>query len=110
MNYQRQYGRGDVNYDTWYTSWMKQLARNYSKQELLNRYYGSVVEGKKVARMHLAAIDAAHSMTSQSQRKAQMRNRTAAEGDLKIALDGALEIYDLFPEHTLEHAVSHSEQ
>ena len=43
-------------------------------------------------------------MTSQSQRRAQSGNVVAAAGEEKIAVRGALEIYDLFPEHTKEMA------
>ncbi len=39
-------------------------------------------------------------MTGCSARRAHTKNIAAAAGDTAIALRGALEIYDLFPEHT----------
>jgi len=43
-------------------------------------------------------------MQSQSQRRAQTGNLTRAAGDKAIAIRGALEIHDLFPEHARRSA------
>lgn len=96
----RQYGREDVDFETWYSPWSKQLAQNYTRAELEKRLGIASENSAKAARSHLRAIQATHSMTSQSQRRAQSGNVVAATGEEKIALRGALEIYDLFPEHT----------
>ena len=96
----RQYGRGDVDYATWYSAWSKQLAKNYTRAELEKRLGVASDSVAKASRTHLRAIQATHSMQSQSQRRAQSGNVVAAYGEEKIALRGALEIYDLFPEHT----------
>lgn len=96
----RQYGREDVDFATWYSPHTKQLAKIHTRAELERRLGGVRSEGARAARSHLRAIEATGSMQGQSQRRAQARNSTAAAGDLAIALRGALEIYDLFPEHT----------
>lgn len=98
----RQYGRQDVSYDTWYGDWMKRLALTSTRAELEARIGKASAAGQKAARSHLRAIDATHSMQSNSQRRAQTGNVVAALGDERIAIGGALEIYDLFPEHTKE--------
>jgi hypothetical protein len=99
----RQYGREDVDYHTWYSDWMKMLARTKTRQELQEMYYGAAKEGKSATRAHLRTIEKTHSMQSQSQARSHMRNIVSASGDTKIAIDGALEIYDLFPEYTKEY-------
>lgn len=95
----RQYGREDVSYENWYSSWMKQLARIHTRVEIEHRLGIAVVDGAKAAAAHLRAIQATNSMEGQSQRRAQARNVAAATGDERIALSGALEIHELFPEH-----------
>lgn len=98
----RQYNREDVNYETWYSSWMKQLALTKTRDELETLMGIKAAEGKRASKQHLAAIDKSGSMQGNSSHKAAARNVVAAVGDYKIALSGALEIYDLFPEHTKE--------
>jgi hypothetical protein len=100
----RQYGREDVDYATWYSDWSKQLAKHYTRRELERRVGLASETASKAARTHLRAIQATHSMTSNSQRRAQSGNVVAAAGEEMMAVNGALEIYDLFPEHTKEAA------
>lgn len=95
----RQYGRDDVDYSTWYSDWMKRLAKTYTKAEIEKRLGVAADAVAKAARTHLRAVQATHSMSSQSQRRAQSRNVVAASGEERIALSGALEIHELFPEH-----------
>jgi hypothetical protein len=95
----RQYGRDDVDYATWYSDWMRQLARSYTRGELERMLYGASSEAAHSARSHLRAVQRSTSIGSNSQARAQARNATAAAGDYGIALRGALEIHDLFPEH-----------
>ena len=99
----RQYERGDVNYETWYSIWMKQLAKQYTKAEIEAKLGMTQSTLEKASKQHLRAIEGTGSMTGNSQRRAQARNNVSASGDLKIALNGALEIYELFPEHTKEN-------
>lgn len=94
----RKYTRNDVEYSTWYSTWMKQLAQNYTEQELECMLYGASKDAKHSALQHLNAIAKSHSMSSNSQRRAQTRNVTAAAGDKAIAIRGAIEIHELFPE------------
>lgn len=99
--YPRQYGRSDVDYETWYSPWSKDLARQNSRTSLL-RMLGIVSGGLLLAtKTHHAAVAEATSMTSKSQRRAQARNVVALACDHKMAITGALEIHDLFPEHAL---------
>lgn len=96
----RQYGRDDIDYETWYSAWMKSLARTYTREELECQLYGASAAAKSGAAAHLRAVEATHSMGSQSARRAHARNVTAAAGDHAIALRGALEIHEMFPEHS----------
>lgn len=93
-----QYTRDDVDFETWYSSWMKQLAKFYTVAELEEKLYGAKREANRAATSHLRAIQRTHSMTSNSQARAHAHNVTAAAGDYAIALRGAIEIHQLFPE------------
>jgi len=77
---------------------MKLLAKNYTVSELESKMYGAVRESKKNAKSHLAAIEKSASMQGNSQHRAQSGNNVRASGEYKIALSGALEIHELFPE------------
>ncbi len=94
-----QYTRDDVDFETWYSSWMKQLAKLFTVEELESKLYGAKKEANKSSRSHLRAIERTHSMGSNSQARAHARNVTAAAGDYAIALRGAIEIHKLFPEY-----------
>jgi hypothetical protein len=99
----RKYGREDIEkieggFDGWYSAWMKMLAVRFSRSEIEQRLGIASTAGAKAARRHLAAIDATSSMTGQSQRRAQTGNVARAAGEEAMALRGALEIHELFPE------------
>lgn len=94
----RKYGREDVDYESFYSPWMKRLALAHTKAELERQLYGASAEASRAAKSHLRAVEASHSMSGQSMRRAHARNVTAAAGDTAIALRGAIEIHDLFPE------------
>lgn len=81
---------------------MKLLARNHTRAEIAALLGVKTAEASNSARSHLRAIERTGSMGGNSQARAHSRNVTAAAGDYKIALVGALEIYDLFPQHTKE--------
>ena len=98
----RQYSRDDVDYATWYSPWMRRLALTHTRGELERQLGASSGEAARAGQSHLRAIQATGSMAGQSARRAHSRNVVAAAGDTAIALRGALEIYDLFPEHTAE--------
>jgi hypothetical protein len=95
----RQYEREDVDFNTFYSDWMKLLARTKSKSELERLLSGNRSAAKGAGYAHLRAIDATASMHGQCARRAHSRNVVTAAGDYGIALRGALEIHDLFPEH-----------
>lgn len=105
----RQYGRDDVDYSTFYSPWMRQLALRLPRAELEKRLHGTAGVARMAGDSHRRAIEATGSMQGQSSRRAHARNVVAACGDLAIALRGAIEIYELFPEHTHEAAKATSE-
>jgi hypothetical protein len=96
------YGYIVRNFEAWYNDWMRMLARNHTRAELTAMLTGTKAEASRAARSHLNAVEVSHSMGGQSMRRAHTRNVTAAAGDKAIAIRGALEIYDLFPQHTKE--------
>lgn len=96
----RQYERHDVDYETWYSPWMKRLAKTHTRAELEFMLLGASAEATKAGYSHLRAIEASASMDGCASRRAALRNVVSAAGDKAIALRGAIEIYDLFPEHT----------
>jgi len=100
----RQYGRDDVVYADWYNPWMKLLAKSHTVAELQSMLHGASAEAVKHAGQHLRAIQKTGSMTGNSAARAHSRNNVAASGDKKIALQGALEIHELFPEHAKQSA------
>lgn len=100
----RQYGRDDVVYADWYNPWMKLLARSHTVFELQSMLGGASVDSVKYAGQHLRAIQKTGSMTGNSAARAHARNNVAASGEKKIALQGALEIHELFPEHAKDAA------
>lgn len=95
----RQYGRDDVAFASFYSDWMKTLARTKTKAELERLLTGKQLEASRASRSHLRAIESTTSMQSQSMRRAHSGNVCAAAGDYAIAISGAIEIHELFPEH-----------
>lgn len=99
---ERKYDREDVDYETWYTPWMKMLAKNKTIFEIKKELGIATKEVSSAAAMHLKAIEKTTSMQSNSMARASSRNCIAGAGEYKGALSGALEIYELFPEHGKE--------
>lgn len=95
----RKYSRDDVDYDTWYSDWMKRLAKQNTQSQLEHMLGGAQADVKQATRQHLRAVQKTHSMTSNSAARAHGRNRVEASGEAAIAIRGALEIHELFPEH-----------
>lgn len=95
----RQYSRDDVDYSTWYSKWMKDLAAAHSMEELQRMLDGIASDGKRNAAAHLRAIQRTGSMQGASQARAQSRNTVSATGEKACAIRGAIEIHELFPEH-----------
>ena len=93
FNWERQYGREDVDYHTWYSPHAKRLAIHNDVAELKRM----LVEYKNGAR-HQAMINL-NSNNRAGYEAAQSWNATAADGDQAIAIRSALEIHELFPEH-----------
>ena len=104
QGYPLRYGRDDVSFDGWYSDWMKRLALTKTRGQLLRDLGIAKHDGERAGRQHLRAIEKRHSMQSNSQARAQTGNVASAAGDTRLAILGALEIYELFPEHTLDGA------
>ena len=93
FDWQRQYEREDVDYDTWYKHHEKHLAANYSITEL-QEMLGDAKGGA-----HRQAMINLESNNRAGYEAAQSWNATAGDGDEAIAIRAALEIHELFPEH-----------
>lgn len=87
-----------IDYETWYSPWMKQLALNYSLKELENRLTKNRSSSSRATKSHINAIQKSTSMSSNSMRRAHARNIVSAIGEERIAINGAIEIHKLFPE------------
>lgn len=87
-----------IDFETWYSPWMKTLAANYSKGDLEKRLPNVSFSAKAAAKSHLRAIQATGSMSGNSARRAHSRNVVSALGEEAIAIRGAIEIHELFPE------------
>lgn len=87
-----------------YSDWSRQLAKNYSRAELESRLRKLGGELERSTAAHLRAIERTSSMQSQSQARAQTGNVVRANGEERMALQNALEIYDNYPERTKEGA------
>lgn len=85
-----------------YSDWSRQIAKNYTRKEILKRLGTAIGERDGAAKSHLRAIEATGSMQSQSQRRAQTGNVVVANYEERTALQNALEIYHNYPEHTKE--------
>lgn len=85
-----------------YNDWSRQLAKNYTKQELENMLYDVNKELSKATKSHLNAINKTTSMQSNSQARAQSRNSVSGAAGKKYAIEKALEIYRFYPENTKE--------
>lgn len=96
---ERQYGREDVDYATWYSDWSKRLAKLHTRAELERMLRETEAALQRATGAHHRAVAATTSMTSQSARRAHARNVVSGEGERRSALRGAIEIHDLFPEH-----------
>lgn len=65
---------------------------------------GKQCEARGASESHLKAIQATGSMQGNSSRRAHARNVAAAAGETIIAIKGAIEIHELFPEHAKQSA------
>jgi hypothetical protein len=99
------YGRTDVDYETWYSAWSKRLAKSLTKEEIEGRSGMARKEASRASSSHLRAIKKTHSMTGNSQARAQSGNVVRAAGEEMLALSGAWEIHLLFPEHAKQASI-----
>ncbi len=95
-------------YDT-YSLWSRQLAEQKPKSEIEKELNVYISNTDKYATSHLNAIKATHSMTSNSQRRAQTGNVVRANYERKRAYSNALEIYEYYPDKCYEARFSSTE-
>ncbi|CAJ9291915.1 Uncharacterised protein [Burkholderia pseudomallei] len=100
----RQYGRDDIQFETWYSDWMKRMAATYTLDELRQMLGATEAEAGRACKQHHDAIGKSTSMQSGSARKAHARNLVESAGQRRIAITGAIEIHELFPEHAKQSA------
>jgi len=100
MSWERKYNREDIDYDTWYSDWSKLIAKTKSLAEIQKELGVVDAEVGSAAKSHLRAIEKSTSMQGNSSSRAQSKNTLVGASERKIAFNGALEIYELFPEHT----------
>jgi hypothetical protein len=81
-----------------YSSWSRQLAKNYTLKELKKVAGECESLTDKYAKQHLSAIEATSSMQSQSQRRAQTKNNLTGNYEKKTAYNHAIELYKYYPE------------
>jgi hypothetical protein len=96
-------------YDS-YSLWSRQLAEQKTKSEIEKELNVYVSNTDKYATSHLNAIKATHSMTSNSQRRAQTGNVVRANYERKRAYSNALEIYEHYPDKCYEARFSSTER
>lgn len=84
-------------YDT-YSSWSRQLAKNYTIEELQKVVYECDYLTSKYSMQHLSAIEKSTSMNSQTQRKAHARNNVSLNYEKKRAYQNAIELHQYYPE------------
>jgi hypothetical protein len=77
---------------------MKRLAKQHTQSELEQMLGGKQHEARGASESHLKAIRATGSMQGNSSRRAHARNVVAAAGETMLAIKGAIEIHELFPE------------
>ena len=81
-----------------YSAWARQLAATYSRADLEKMLRETERELERATASHLRAVSASTSMSSQSQRRAQARNRVTGVAERKRALKDALEILQHYPD------------
>ena len=98
----RQYSREDVDYTTFYPQYMKTLALTKTREEL-EKMIG-IESGKlsKATKSHLLQIQKSTGMQARAQGRAQARGSVDCHSSRVRGAEGAIEIYDLFPEFTKE--------
>jgi cobalamin biosynthesis protein CobT len=88
-----------------YSRWSRQLAEQYSLEELEKEARKCQFLSDKYARQHLAAIEATSSMQSQAQRRANARNNCAGNYEKKRAYLDAIELHRYYPERCKKEVV-----
>lgn len=96
------YTRDEINYETWYNPYMKLLARTMTRESIEAALGYTKSKAHEAGLSHLRTIQKSGSNLANSSQRAKGRNAVEHMGEYRIALRGALEIYDLFPERTLE--------
>ena len=80
-----------IDFETWYSPWMKLLARSYTAEELQAKLHDAEAQARVAAKNRFRVIWHTHTLDS-------TRNISASDSDYAIILRGAIEIHRLFPE------------
>jgi hypothetical protein len=93
LDWDYQYGRDDIDYETWYSDHAKRLAASYTAAELRAKLGEARDTGERYSRQWLNARN------QQTNRVHETSLHAAAAGQDAMAIRSALEIHVLFPEH-----------
>ncbi|MBK8113325.1 MAG: hypothetical protein IPK44_01755 [Candidatus Accumulibacter sp.] len=85
-----------------YSTWSRQIAKDYTRAQIEKELGIAASKREGLAASHLRAIDATGSMGGASQRRAQSRNAMTGNYERWNAYKNALELYDVYPQHTKE--------
>jgi hypothetical protein len=85
---------------TEYTPYARQFARNYTRAELVEMLKGCEAAQKAYTTQHLGAIKKTTSMQSNAARRANARNKMSGNYEKINAIRNAIEIHDVWPEHS----------
>ena len=92
FDWKYQYGRDEIDYDTWFSDQSKALAKDHTVDELRQMLGEASDDADRLSRANLEARNRA------TDRAQQTYNAVAAEGQRALAVRGALRIHELFPD------------
>ena len=99
---ERQYGRSDIDYKTWYSDYARLLAVSKTYKELIELRTKENIKLELLTISHERSIKKTGSMSGNASNRAKSRNSVSGSSDTIFALNAAIEIYELFPEYTKE--------
>ena len=97
FDWEYQYGRDDIDYETWYSKHSKELAATYTVAELRAKLGNARDVGEGYSRQWLS-----RRLRTQSDRVRNMAIDAGIAGQEASDIRSALEIHELFPEHACQ--------
>lgn len=88
-----------------YSKWSKDIARLFTREEICKQLNYNNSLRKRLSLSHFQAVESSHSMTGNSQRRAQSRNSMVGNYEKFRAHKNALEIYCYYPEETKDYLI-----